>query len=193
MSLRRVKPGKTLVTAITSEDLIGCKTHFWGGRTVPCETPNCKACAEGVPWRWHAYIACYDPGPNEHWLLELTAPAAQKLLEYRSIYGTLRGCKLRAHRANFARNSRLLLETSPLDLTKITLPAAPHLERCMAIIWNLPLPAIRATGQGGLADAIDTLSDVADASRCLPIGQYAEALAHRFLPPPGNGDEREGA
>jgi hypothetical protein len=193
LTIRRVAPGKPLICAITSEDLIGTKTHFFGGRTVPCETPDCKACTEGQPWRWHAYIGCFDPAPNEQFLLELTAQASTKLLEYRSTYGTLRGCKLRASRANWAKNSRLVIVVCPADLTKFTLPPPPNLERCLAILWNLPLPAIRATGQGGLADAIETLSDVADTSRCLPIGHYAEALAHRFLTPPGDGDRKEGS
>jgi hypothetical protein len=187
LPVKRVQPGKTTVTVATSDDLIGTKTHFFGGRTIPCETPVCKACLEGIPWRWHAYLGCYDPPTGDQWILELTAAATARLLEYRSAYGTLRGAKLKAHRANWAKNSRLVIEATPADLARITLPPAPNLKRCLAILWNLPEPALHDTGQGGLADAVETLSDVADTSRCLPIGPYAEAAANRLQDAPSHG------
>jgi len=188
LSLVRVIPAHALVGVITAEDLIGCHTHYWHGRTVPCETPNCKPCNEGQPFRWHAYVTFWDPTTAKHSLLELTAATATRLVEYRLAHGTLRGCYFKAQRANYAKNSRVLLDCKPADLAKINLPHEPNIPSILAIIWNIPDPAIKRTNDGGLGNAIETLSDVADTSRCLPVGQYAEALAHRLLnPSPGNG------
>ena len=39
--LLRTPPNKPLIAIITSADLIGCYTHYYKGRTVPCEGDNC--------------------------------------------------------------------------------------------------------------------------------------------------------
>jgi hypothetical protein len=169
LTIRRVPPGKVFVCCIISSDLLGTRTHYWHGRTTPCETPNCPACNEGMPWRWHAYMAATEGAGHEPFLLELTAKASMPLINYRSTYGTLRGCKLKAMRANYAKNSRLIIETCPADLTKLTLPQEPNLKQVLALLWNLPESALVPTGQAGLADAIETLSDVVDHSRSSDI------------------------
>jgi len=160
LPIRRVAPGKPLLCCILSSDLIGTRTHYWHGRTRPCETPDCPACLEGMPWRWHAYMAAFEGMGHEPFLLELTAKATEPLVAYRSTYGTLRGCKLRAMRANYAKNARLIIETSPCDLTKLVLPAEPDLRKVLSLLWDLPESALAPTGRGGLATAIETLSDV---------------------------------
>jgi hypothetical protein len=190
LTLIRVPPGQPLVAIVTTDDLIGTNTHFWGGRTVPCETPNCKPCREGQPYRWHAYLGIYEPNTAKQAILELTANSAHRFVEYRLAHGTLRGCHFRAQRANYSRNSRVIIETKPADLEKINLPPPPDTIRILSIIWNLPATAQRPTGQGGLAPSHETSSDLADASRCLPVGPYAEALANRIL---NNGDGNEQA
>jgi len=177
----RVAPGKVLNCLITSPDLIGTKTHYWHGRTTPCETPDCRPCQEGMPWRWHGYLGIWLPAPNQQYLLELTAQACYALLPYRATYHTLRGCNLLARRSTWAKNSRLVIETRPADLAKLRLPAPPHIERCLAVLWNLPLPALVAADRDIAGATLETLSDVAATSREIPIGPYAEALTHKAL------------
>jgi hypothetical protein len=191
IQIERVPAGRPYKALSISPDVIGTRTHFWGGRTMPCESPDCKACAAAVPWRWHSYHAVIHDRSAELFLLELTAQATERLIAYRSAHGTLRGCMIRAHRANYARNSRIHIDCQPTDLTNIIMPPAPDLIHALAVMWHLPLPALQPTGRGGLGDAIETASDLAHAGDLLPIGPYAEALTHRILAPTpigGNGD-----
>jgi len=181
LPLIRIGPAKPSLMVATSEDLIGCNTHFYGGRTVPCEEPSCKPCSEGHPFRWHAYIGVFDPSTCRQAILETTATAAVVLVEYRLTHGTLRGCMIRGQRANYSRNSRVILTCTPADQAKINLPKPPNLESILSIIWSIPTPAFRANGKGGLSVSHETISATVDAGRCLPIGPYAEAIAHKLL------------
>lgn len=43
----RTPPGRPLTAIITSPDLVGCYTHYFKGRTSPCDSPKCHLCAIG--------------------------------------------------------------------------------------------------------------------------------------------------
>lgn len=43
----RTPPGRAFSAIITSPDLVGCYTHYFKGRTVPCEGAGCTLCAKG--------------------------------------------------------------------------------------------------------------------------------------------------
>lgn len=43
----RTPPGRSISAIITSPDLIGCFTHYYKGRTVPCEGTGCRLCLNG--------------------------------------------------------------------------------------------------------------------------------------------------
>lgn len=152
-ALVRTPPDRPLTAIVTSDDLIGCNTHYWGGRTVPCEAPDCRACAESMPFRWHAYMSIFDQKTRDHMLFECTARAALAFEQYRVAHGTLRGCHFLAVRPKRGRNSRVEIVTKPADLTKITLPQAPDLVRAMSVIWQIPHAALpKHTGLNGSPD-----------------------------------------
>lgn len=44
----RTPPAKPLIGIITSEDLVGCYTHYYKGRTVPCDGKACQQCIDKV-------------------------------------------------------------------------------------------------------------------------------------------------
>lgn len=146
LTLKRCPTGKPLVAIVTCDDLVGCPTHFYGGRTVPCETENCEPCNEGVPWRWHSYLSCFQPSTKIHFLFENTARATEPFVLYRKAHGTLRGCCFKAQRLNSRPNSRVYIDTKPVDLEKQTLPEGPDLIKVLGIIWNIPAPAISTDG-----------------------------------------------
>jgi hypothetical protein len=139
--LVRTPADGTFQAIVTSEDLIGCFTHYWGGRTVPCEGDPCPACEKLQSSRWHGYLSCFNPRTREHVLFEFTQKAAFALAEYRDAHGTLRGCHFQAFRPKRRKNSRVVIECKPADLTKITLPKPPDLVRAMSTIWQLPATA----------------------------------------------------
>jgi len=144
----RTPTGKPLTAIVTSETMVGCYTHFWKRRTMPCERPDCEACRNGIPFRWHAYLSAYLSGSLLHCLFECTAQAAERFVDYRDAQGTLRGCQFTASRMNYAPNARIIITTKPADLTRIQLPKPPNIEKVLAILWNLPIPEVKADRQG---------------------------------------------
>jgi len=145
-TLRRTPQGRPLTCISTSEDLIGCPTHFYRGRTTPCSGEGCPACADGLPWRWHAYLSCLEISTREHFILELTAQAAENLISYRTAHKTIRGCLIELTRHKQRPNGRVILRCKPADLNKVPLPPAPDLIKCMQNIWNLASSHVREDG-----------------------------------------------
>lgn len=146
LPLVRTPAGKAIVAVVYSDDLVGCATHFWGGRTVPCDGDQCTPCGEGVSWRWHAWVAAFSPASHHCFLFESTARVASIFVAYRQQHGTLRGCKFRAQRRTPARNSRVYLECVPADLQVVHLPDPPDLVKCLHVLWNVPLQEINIEG-----------------------------------------------
>ena len=135
--LIRTPANAPLFAHVLSDKLVGCKTHFVGNRTIPCEAPECESCNSGVPWRWHAYLAIVIEATTEIVIFETTARAAAAFSAYHQRYGTTRGCRLKAQRLNNRTNGRVLIQTRPADLAKIVLPPAPDVEKLLCHIWNI--------------------------------------------------------
>lgn len=140
--IRRTPPSRPLVAIVTSDNLVGCATHWWKGRTIPCEAPDCEACREQMPWRWHGYFAALNPTTHEHFIFEMTAQAAEPFVEYFDHYDTLRGCMFEAVRIDRKPNGRVTIRCKPADLQKINLPPSPSLTKALSILWNLPPAAV---------------------------------------------------
>ncbi len=136
--LIRTPPAAVLTAHVISERLVGCRTHFVGNRTIPCEHPNCDPCNSGVPWRWKGYMAIIIDATQEIVIFETTARAAAPFTEYHQRYGTTRGCHFRASRLNQRPNGRILVQLKPGDLAKVNLPPAPKVEKLLCHIWNVP-------------------------------------------------------
>ena len=154
--LRRTPASGAVHAIITCADLIVCDTHYWHGRTLPCErltndegatiddTP-CQPCREKAAWRTHVYVSAFDAKKREHFLFECTAMAAKPLAEYRDANTSLRGCIFYASRPKGTKNAKVAIETNTANLTKFQLPNAPDIALALAVIWRLPRPAITAT------------------------------------------------
>lgn len=146
LPLVRTPAGRTLTAIITSDNLIGCDTHFWGGHTVPCTAPECEACASGIGFRWHAYFSAFNPTDDLHFIFETTAQAALRFAEYRAQQGTLRCCQFECYRWKQRKNGRVMVKTWRSAINPNALPAAPDLPKIMAIIWRLPVPNVQLDG-----------------------------------------------
>lgn len=153
-----------LVAIVTSPDLLGCKTHFWGGRTVPCESLECKACHDAVPWRWHSYLSAFLPSKGLHFIFESTARATENFIAYRKANNGLRGCLFQATRATERSNSRVLIVTKTADLTSIQLPEAPEIRSVLATIWNMKLKDVTPIGHVRGCDGVSA-NTVLDAKK----------------------------
>lgn len=144
--IRRTPTSGKLTAVISSQDLLGCDTHFWGGHTVPCSRPDCEACRKGVPFRWHAYFAAVEQKNRLHFIFECTAQAADVFKAYRDAHSTLRGCLFQAERWHSRPNGRVIVRTTTIDLTNFSLPIPPDVRQCMSIIWQLPDATVKTRG-----------------------------------------------
>lgn len=138
LPLWRTPAGGSIIAICTCDDLIGTKTHFYGGRTIPCEEHDCKACLDGIAWRWHGYLSALSTTKHVHFIFEMTAAASDSFVAYRKKYGSLRGCLFKADRIRNAPNARVLIQTKPADLTQFDLPESPNLPKVLCMIWGIP-------------------------------------------------------
>ncbi|MEE9472471.1 MAG: hypothetical protein V3V82_00625 [Acidimicrobiia bacterium] len=168
--LKRTPQGRGIIAIVTSDDLVGCDTHWWGGHTVPCEGEQCEAHKAGIPFRWHGYLSAVDTTSHLHFIFEMTAQAADTFKDFRKAHGSLRGCIFEAKRLKSAHNSRVCIRCKPADLREAHLPQPPDLPACMAIIWSVPHPDVAIAG---------TLKDVPH------IRLDRQAVTDHL--PPGNG------
>ncbi len=150
LPLKRTPTLGRLRAMITSPNLIGIHTHFFGGHTVPHEEPECKACIKGVPYRWHGWVSAIQAANRLHFIFEFTAQAGEVFQTYFEAHQTLRGCIFDAERMHHRRNGRVILQVKPGDLAQLALPEPPDLEACLRIIWQLPAePTTEATKKNG--------------------------------------------
>lgn len=133
----RTPAARHLQAIVTSHDLIGCDTHFWGGHTVPCERPECDACNSGIRYDWHGYLSAFNPLDQLHFIFEMTAQAAKAFTAYRNEHETLRCCEFKAWRWGQRKNGRVMIKTQHSALADHVLPNPPQIEKVMAIIWRL--------------------------------------------------------
>ena len=142
----RTPAARELIAIVTSEKLIGCDTHFWGGHTLPCTRPNCPADEAGIAYRWHGYLTAYNPLDQVHFVFEMTAQAAAKFVEYHKTNDSLRGCQFTAWRWARRKNGRVMLKLEQSSVPAAMLPNAPDVTKIMAIIWRLPIPNVEIRG-----------------------------------------------
>lgn len=136
--LIRTPTAHALQAHVLSDNLVGCKTHFVGNRTIPCEAPDCESCNSGIGWRWHGYLAIVVDATQEVAIFECTARSAAAFAEYFKRYDTTRGCHFKAQRLNGRPNGRVLIQCKPADLAKVNLPSPPVVQKCLCHIWNIP-------------------------------------------------------
>ena len=146
LPLVRTPAARSLTAIVTSADLIGCDTHYWGGHTIPCTKPQCEACEAGIAYRWHGYLSAYNPLDQLHFVFEMTAQAAKTFAEYRAEHGTLRCCQFEAYRWKHVRNGRVIIKCERSAIQSAALPRAPDITRVMAIVWRLPIPNVNPDG-----------------------------------------------
>lgn len=134
--LIRSPAARPLHVLIISPELIGTFTHYVKGRTTPCAGDDCPTCGEGLPYRWHGYIACVVAGHAEKVVLELTAMAAEQLLPHRKEFGTLRGCAAMIERPSRRPNGRIRITCQPGKKADAALPQPPDLKAVLLHIWG---------------------------------------------------------
>jgi hypothetical protein len=180
-SLLRTPIGRPLVAVITTDQPLGCRTHFYLHRTVPCEMPSCPPCADGYSSRWHCYLGVYSPKTGDQAILELTANAAEPLLKYYRDHSHLRGVKIKAERRGIRTNSPVVLSLLNECLDHNLLPPPPDLKSALAKIWGLPANTLHPTDRDECSPQIAAFS--------LPENENDQAHLREFSAASGNGDK----
>jgi hypothetical protein len=129
---------------ITCDDVVGCNTHFFGGRTTPCEAPDCPACNDGFPIRWHGYLTVWFPTDCIQVLYEFTDTAAPAILAYRTQHGTLRNAKITATRHKPIPNGRVNIKLERIDVSQWSIPSPPNVTEILLRMWEMPLKSFAA-------------------------------------------------
>ncbi len=166
--LRRTPADKPIKGLITCDKLIGCYTHWWGGRTMPCENEGCEACQSNTPSRWHCYLSLFESGTHDHIIFECTAKAALPITEFLQDNPTLRGIMLTAWRPKRRRNARVEIFLKPIDISSVKLPKAPDLIQVMSVIWQLPGAAVASKSAERSMAKITTDQKILNAQRFNP-------------------------
>ena len=174
---------------VISENLIGCPTHYVANRTIPCESPNCEPCENGIGWRWHGYLLVQIEATSEQVIFEMTAAASDAFKKYYERHGTTRGCYFQATRANNRSNGRVLIQCKPADLQKINLPQPLNLIKLLSHIWNIPPNQTQQAESHPRAPAINIRTDRTRPEIYTPKPSTIDPTAHLQIrtPPDGNG------
>lgn len=143
LPLIRTPSQSPLIGVILSPAMVGCPTHYFGGRTIPCTGDACPACLERQAWRWHGYLHILRAKTHEQALLELTAQAAETITDWFKRHGKIRGVQFRAERPSRRPNGRVVLLLKTFDDPNYVPPPAKDVRKCMAIIWQLPLNQVK--------------------------------------------------
>jgi hypothetical protein len=152
LKIKRVPPRGNLQGICLAPELTVVDTHYWHGRTCPCERElnadgftiddaACEPCQQKQGYRPHVYIPVWEPSSQTRYLLEITTHAAKPLADYLDAHGTLRGCAIYAFRPKGIANGAVVIQTSPVNQTITHLPAAPNVTAALAILWRLPATA----------------------------------------------------
>lgn len=177
--LRRTPTSSPLSAVVTSEDMIVCDTHYWQGRTTPCERicneegktiddSACPACQRKQPWRTHVYVSAIILKTSEHFIYECTANAAKAFEEYRDANKTLRGCAFNASRSKPSPNAKVIILTNTINQARYPLPKPPDIPTALALIWRLPKDSLAIADTEPGSPQIRTANDLLDEMRNQP-------------------------
>jgi hypothetical protein len=139
MPLVRVKPGVMLSGAVTTTQIHGVPTHYYGRRTLPCLADDCPGCAKQMPSRWEGYIGLWSSRPSKHLIVALTPGAATGIIDTAKDPKNLRAVYVEICRTGRAANSRLVASCKELEIPSSHLPPIPDLRAHLLHIWGLDL------------------------------------------------------
>lgn len=156
-SLRRCPTKGFLAVVIVSHDLMGRYTHYFAGRTRPCQGNDCEACNKNMRPRWHGYLCAIDLQTNEKIIVEVTSSIASQLGEWFDSHRTLKGSRMKLERRSPKPNGKITCKLAEPAPGTGELPTAPDIRPIMNKIWEVyearvqpahklvPVP-LRATG-----------------------------------------------
>jgi hypothetical protein len=134
--LMRVPQSGSLLGLITSEEVLGCYTHWDTYRTQPCPGDGCPLCLDGQPKRWQGYLSLQSQSTQKQVVVQITALAAQQLQQEKARYGHIRGLLADFSRVAKRPNARILVQCRQLPQPPLDLVQPVNIPKYMALIWQ---------------------------------------------------------
>ena len=135
--IQRTPAKGTLVARVLSHEFTGARTHYWHGRTTPCDPVLCEACDANQASRWHGWIFAQDLKTLEIYIFEFPPAAGEDLDRKFGELRTLRGVHFKSFRVGGKANSRVVIQFGSQDQDREALPKVPKLEPILCSIWGI--------------------------------------------------------
>lgn len=135
--IMRAPANRPLHGVILDEDFTGTHLHFWKGRSTPCESGDCEACASGHRPRWKGYIHLYAPSTKTIVIFEFTERVVHEFRDFVAKMGSLRGAVITVKRLNGKPNGPLYVEFAEGRQDGALLPTAAPIEDTLCRIWEI--------------------------------------------------------
>lgn len=132
---------------VLSHRMVGARTHYWGGRTTPCSTENCKPCSENHASRWHGWLICQDTKTSEQVIVEFPPAVGTSFLRCFSQLRTLRGVRFKLFRVGGKPNGKVVIQFGGIDENKEHLPNVPDLEPILCRLWGVLTAPTRSSNR----------------------------------------------
>lgn len=139
----------SFVGVILSDRSMGKYTHWYRGRTSPCDGDDCTACSQAVERRWHAWLVVYSQSTRRQFILEVPAAASHELAILRKRENSLRGFAIKVERNNGKVNGRVRLHVSTKREDVSLLPTCPDVFEILSRMWNSRLSQSGSLETGG--------------------------------------------
>lgn len=107
--VRAPEKGKASFLCLSGK-LVGCRTHFFGNRTVPCLGRLCAACEAGKEWEWHGYLACVRGGTKAREIVEIRGAVGGQIHDEYCKRRSLRGMMFSLRRNEQRSNGRVVVD-----------------------------------------------------------------------------------
>jgi len=142
----RALPGREVKLVVWSDDIFGSRTHWWGGRTIPCKKTGCDACTAFKESRWNGWVLAKRTDNDEKVIFEFTPPAGLTLDQAFNEFGSLRGLQIGTTRVSNRSNAKVHVRIFGVEKNVRTIPKAPDIVPIMARIWGLKMPPLLTPG-----------------------------------------------
>jgi len=136
--VRTPKGGGVIEATIVSPAMVGCWTHFYDGRTYPHKIDDCPACAGNMKREWHGYFAALRESNGQKLIIEVTERVGGFIEHWQSQHRTLRGSRIRLHRAGKAAHSKIHVDFHRELVETILHVPSQELKEILCHIWKQP-------------------------------------------------------
>jgi hypothetical protein len=151
-TIKRASADGPAKLVILNSDMLGIRTHFFRGRTIPCLLEDCPACECKQLSRWKGYLLAIEIPTEQQVVFEFTPPVATTLDEAHKRHGTMRGLQVVVSRTSKKANGKVVLAVK--GITVLGPQACPDYSvwPILCRIWGIAGDDVLAITKGDLKD-----------------------------------------